>query len=114
MEDFEDDAQQKHFKLIKNIEDIQPDDSHVQVVGKAVGVNPSMEFKITDDTGNFPVREIPHEITEIEEGNLYRVMGQVAIDGAGVQFIAAEIVQDMKDLDVGLYKKSIDLYHKTQ
>ncbi len=114
MEDFEENAQHKHFKLIKNIEDIQPDDSHVQVVGKAKGVNPSMEFNITDDSGKFPVREIPHEISEIKEGNLYRVMGEVAIDGAGVQFIAAEVVQDMKALDVELYKKSIELYKKTQ
>ncbi|SRR6056297_3350916 len=113
MEEFEDDDMgQQAFVIKKNVADIQSGDTLIQVLGTASEVNPSMEFKLSDDTGKFPVREVPHDIETIDEGGHYRVFGEVTVDGAGVQYIAAKIVQDMKDLDVDLYKKSLDLMEK--
>lgn len=94
------------------LKDIQLDDSAIQVVGYAKSVNPSQEFYIDDKEGKIHVRDIPDEIENIQEGSLYRVFGELSIDGSGTQYISAHIVQDMEKLNFELYIKSMELVKK--
>ena len=117
MEEFNDNGRNERnfFKIIKNIGDIKPEDSLIQVIGTARKVNPSMEFLLTDETGEIPVREIPDEIQSIDEGKLYRVFGRVSIDGVGTQYLQAEMVVKLEDdFRLDLFKKSIELYEKIE
>ncbi len=115
MEDFdEEDTGKKTFVVKKNIAEIAPNDTLIQVIGKAKNINPSMEFHLFDDTGSFPVREIPTEVEKIVENVLYRVMGEITIDGSGTQFLQAHIIHVMSGLNVENYKKSIELLRKIE
>ena len=113
MENIENEFDPKsHFKYILNIDSIQVDDSEIQVVGIAKEVNKSQEFKITDETSQFAVREIPDSIKTIEEGALYRVYGNVSIDGAGTPFIAAKFVHKLENFDLDKFRKVLKLKSK--
>ncbi|MHA1584725.1 MAG: hypothetical protein ACTSVU_08665 [Promethearchaeota archaeon] len=97
------------FYKKKMIGEIQLEDTTLQLVGYAKNKNPSEEFTLEDETGKVFVREIPDEAEAIQEGKLYKVMGQMALDGAGTRYFAAEIVQNVESLNYKLYKKSMQL-----
>jgi hypothetical protein len=96
------------YKKVR-VEEIEPNDSLIQVVGYAKNINASQEFSIDDKTGKISVRDIPDEVAAIQENRLYRIFGELSMDGVGSQFIKSEIVQDVNDLNFDLYQKSLDL-----
>ncbi|QEE17973.1 hypothetical protein DSAG12_03811 [Promethearchaeum syntrophicum] len=94
------------------ISDIQLDDSAVQIIGYADSINASDEFYLDDKNGRIHVRSIPDEFSNIKEGTLYRVFGELSIGGDGVQFIAAHIIQNMEKMNFILFLKSMELSKK--
>ena len=95
------------------ISDIQLDDSAVQIVGSAESINASDEFYLDDKKGGrIHIRSIPDEFSEIKEGNLYRVFGELSIGGDGVQYLSAHIIQNMEKLNIELFLKSMELLKK--
>ena len=50
----------------KLIKEIQMDDEEIYVIGMAENKNASEEFTLNDETGTFPVRNIPETFKEVE------------------------------------------------
>ncbi len=98
--------------LKKLISGIQLDDSAVQIVGYADSINSSDEFYLDDKNGRIHVRSIPDEFSDIKEGNLYRVFGELSIGGDGTQYISAHIIQNMEKLNFELFLKSMEMIEK--
>jgi len=94
------------------ISDIQLDDSAVQIVGYADSINVSDEFYLDDKNGKIHVRSVPDEFSDIKEGNLYRVFGELSIGGDGTQYLSAHIIQNMEKLNFELFLKSMELSNK--
>jgi hypothetical protein len=94
------------------ISDIQLEDSAVQIVGYADSINASDEFYLDDKNGRIHVRSIPDEFSDVKEGNLYRVFGELSIGGDGTQYISAHIIQNMEKMNFELFLKSMELLKK--
>ena len=94
------------------ISDIQLEDSAVQIVGYADSINASDEFYLDDKNGKIHVRSVPDEFSDIKEGNLYRVFGELSIGGDGTQYLSAHIIQNMEKLNFELFLKSMELSKK--
>jgi len=94
------------------IEDIQPNDDTVMLTGYAKSVNASEEFNLDDTTGKIHIRDIPEESVSIQEGKMYRVIGQMLIDGAGTSYISAKYIVDFEGLNLDLFLKSMKLVKK--
>jgi len=97
--------------LKRLISDIQLDDSAVQIVGYADSINASDEFYLDDKNGRIHVRSIPDD-SNIKEGKLYRVLGELSIGGDGVQFLSAHIIQNVEKMNFELFLKSMELLKK--
>ncbi len=100
------------FYRLRRIGEIQPDDSEIQIIGFAKKVNASMEFEISDNSGNIQVRDIPEAVEKIEEGKIYRVLGEHSMDGIGTQYVATKFIQHLDNLDLELYYKTLELRKK--
>ncbi|MHA1719396.1 MAG: hypothetical protein ACTSWX_14655 [Promethearchaeota archaeon] len=94
------------------ISDIQLDDSAIQIVGYAKSINQSDEFYLDDKNGKIHVRSVSDEFGKIIEGNIYRVFGELSIDGDGTQYISAHIIQNMEKLNFKLFLKTMELIKK--
>ncbi len=113
MEEFSDNQRtKKDFYRKCLIKDIRPDDNQLQVVGTASQINASQEFELSDGTGTVQVREIPDQCDKIKENNIYRVFGKYNIDPLGTHYLAAEIIQDLKNLNLERYIQTLELMKK--
>jgi len=81
---------------IRSISEITDDDFRVRVIGTVVG-----EGLLDDGTGTINV------VTDqkLEVGDLIRVIGRVFQKDETTFEIVAEIIQDMKNLDIDLFNK---------
>ena len=75
----------------KLIKDIEMNDEGVYIIGRAENKNPSQEFDLNDETGTVRVRQVPQDIDEIMVGEMYRILGQMSLDGAGTQIGRAHV-----------------------
>jgi hypothetical protein len=96
----------------KTIDTIQQDDDAVTLVGHARNMNPSFEFTLDDGTGKLSVRNIPDDFCPLQEGRLYKVLGMLSIDGAGMHYLDARFVEDVTGLNLEYYKQAIKLMEK--
>lgn len=104
---YNDDGAGNQFFVKKIIQELQPNEAEVQILGYARDKNANDEFYLDDTTGRIHIREIPEEAPLIQEGKLYRVFGTYALDGSGSPYIATQILQDMEDIDFEYYMKSL-------
>lgn len=102
----------KEFYRKVLIGDIRPDDNQIQIVGIALNINASQEFELSDNTGKVQVREIPDQCDKIIEKNTYRVFGRYLIDPLGTHYLAADIIQDLKTLNLERYIQTLELMKK--
>jgi hypothetical protein len=89
----------------RTIQEISEQDFRVRIIGTVVDMSRESQSIIIDDgTGRavvfFPD---PAQFEEVQEGKLYRVFGKVKKD-ENIE-IEAELIQDMSNLDVGLYEQ---------
>ena len=96
----------------KFVADITPNDSSVQLTGYASNINKSNEFVLDDTTGKIALREIPDEFPQVQEKQVYRVCGDLSIDGTGTQYIAVKAIGQLNGLDFNLHKKIEQLRKK--
>jgi hypothetical protein len=85
----------------RSIKDIKPDDIRIRVLGTVIGKEENTVV-IDDGTGKINVRF--EEPVNAEINNLVRVFGRVIPLEKGFE-LQGEIIQDMKGLDISLYKK---------
>jgi len=95
----------------KKISDISPTkDIKVRILGTVVSKIDNSIF-IDDGTGTAQVL-LGSDITQdITENQLVRVFGRVIPSGDGFD-ISAEIIQDMKNLNIKLYSTVMNYYNK--
>ncbi|MCF2139703.1 MAG: hypothetical protein K9W44_06585 [Candidatus Lokiarchaeota archaeon] len=98
----------------KLVKDLQPTDGLVQLTGYARNINANNDFYIDDTTGKIQTQNIPDDAPKITEGNLYRVFGKYEVDGTGTPVIAAQIIQDMQELDFNFYLKTMEKFKEIQ
>ena len=103
---YNDDTTRNQYFAKKLIQELQPVDTFVQLVGYARNKNQNDEFYLDDTTGQVHIRELPEESPAIQEGNLYRILGKYELDGSATPFVAAQIIQDMDQLDFELYMQA--------
>ena len=84
----------------------------IQVVGAVKDLGLGGEFVLDDGSGTINVRDIPDETDPINQDLCYRVMGKFAIDPTGSAYLAAQIIQPLPQLNLELYKKSLELLKK--
>ncbi|MEM5802307.1 MAG: hypothetical protein QXQ18_02905 [Candidatus Aenigmatarchaeota archaeon] len=86
----------------RNVSSISKSDTQVALIGK---ITETLEnsFLLSDDTGNI---EIFFD-GPVEKGKIVRVFCRL-IDGS----LKADIVQELNNFDLNLYKKVKDLYNK--
>ncbi|MFX1519047.1 MAG: replication protein RepA [Promethearchaeota archaeon] len=92
---------------IRSINEITDDDFRVRVIGTVVSIAPN-ERILDDGTGTINV------VTDqnLEVGAFIRVIGRIFRKDDGTFELNAEIIQDMKELDTGLYNKVRELQKK--
>ncbi len=103
---YNDDTTRNQYFAKKLIQELQPVDTFVQLVGYARNKNQNDEFYLDDTTGKVHIRELPEESPAIQEGNLYRILGKYELDGSATPFVATQIIQDMDQLDFELYMQA--------
>jgi hypothetical protein len=87
----------------KKISQISESDSKVAIIGKVIDVGED-SFILDDDTGKVEIAtDIP-----VEKDSLLRVFCSM-VDG----HLKADVVQDLKGLDLNLYKRIEELYNKS-
>ncbi|MFQ6089482.1 MAG: hypothetical protein ACE5K0_11365, partial [Candidatus Methanofastidiosia archaeon] len=91
--------------IMKRIEDLK-DERRVSIVGTVVRVD-ELEFLLDDGTGQITV--LVNSKLDFGEGSLIRVIGRVFGDS-----IEAEIIQDMRDLNLKLYLKTYELKKRVE
>ncbi len=86
-------------------------DNPVKILGSVVDIKPIQDnqtYAVLDDgTSRFQV--IFNQPTALKPGTLIRVFGIVKKTSQNELVIEAELIQDMKDLDMGLYKRVQDI-----
>ena len=90
-----------HYKQ-KQISEVNSNDSRVSIIGNVIGVSEN-SFVLDDGTGKI---EIISDM-QVEKNKLVRVFCSVIEEK-----LKADIVQDMKSLDMTLFKKVKELYNK--
>ena len=87
----------------REIKDITPDDVRVAIIGTVIDLNDdATRFVIDDGTGKVTVTS--DSPLKGEANQLVRVLGRVIPLENGVE-IQGDVMQDMKTLDMGLYKR---------
>ena len=94
------------------IADIQLDDEFVQIIGFARNLDENDEFYLEDGEAKIHVREIPEYVPQIYSDTLYRIFGHISIDGGGTQYVSAELIQHLPDLNFDLYHRAMTLSQK--
>ena len=93
----------RHPALLRKISEINPEsDIRVRLLGKVVDKQES-SFIIEDDSGKAEIIAEDMELNFNKE-DIVRVFARVLPLEDGFE-LRAEIIQDMKDLDMDLYKK---------
>lgn len=90
-----------HYKPRK-VSEIAKTDSRIALVGKVAELGDNF-FVLNDDTGSM---EITSEET-VEKGKMIRVFCS-NVDGQW----KSDVIQDLKELDINLFKKVEELYSK--
>lgn len=92
----------RHPALPRKVSDINPEkDIRIRLLGKIVDKSES-SFIIEDDSGRAEI--ITEDNLNFNKGDLVRVFARVLALEDGFE-LRAEIIQDMNDLDMDLYKK---------
>jgi hypothetical protein len=100
-------AQKRRPAIERKINEISENDRRVRILGIVVSTAENLVV-MDDGTGLIPVRV---EETLREKGK-YRIIGQVNKVAENKLEIVAEIVQDMRNLDMELYQKVIKIKRK--
>ncbi|MCK5587861.1 MAG: hypothetical protein KAI34_03960 [Candidatus Lokiarchaeota archaeon] len=91
----------------RHINELTDNDYRVRVIGTVVSV--SSEEQILDD-GTGTIKVITDQ--KLEVGSLIRAIGRIFRKDDGTFELNAEIIQDMKGLDIELYNKVSELQKK--
>lgn len=92
---------------IRRINELSDTDYRVRVIGTVVSI--SLDEQILDDgTGTINVRTD----NKLEMGTLIRAIGRIFRKDDGTFELNAEIIQDMKGLDIELFNKVRELQKK--
>lgn len=92
---------------IRRINELSETDYRVRVIGTVVSIS-SDEQILDDGTGTINVRTD----NKLEMGTLIRAIGRIFRKDDGTFELNAEIIQDMKGLDIELFNKVRELQKK--
>jgi hypothetical protein len=112
MEQFESDNRVSKVYTKRYVGEIKPDEGNVQILGYATQINKAQEFFLDDKTGKIQVRDIPDETEDIQPNGLYRVLGEIAFDPTGAQYVKAVLIQPLKGFNFQLYQRAENLRKK--
>ncbi len=88
----------------KPINEIKPEDIRVRVVGKVVDKND--EYAVIDD-GTGKINVVTDKL-DLEPGATVRVIGRIFASEQGLE-LRSEIIQDINNLDLKLYRQVREL-----
>ena len=86
----------------RKISEIKESDSFVRVLGTAIDVSDG-HFTLDDGENQIHVITVAEEASKIRDGQRVRVIGRIFKEGEPV--LQGEIVQDMDELDLELYRE---------